>query len=122
MNKNDYLDAYLNGIADADIDRLMGSLAESYVMDDPANGLIPKAEMPGYINAFAEAVRTMRGGNDSAPILELSEKIVSDDGDGLTAMVWWQVPGTPMEGGGWIKIGADGVVSERLTYYAKPGD
>ena len=122
MTKNEYLDAYLTGFAHRDTDRLMSSLADSYVLDDPANGRIPKADMPTFISTFIDAVKEMRAGDDSSPILDIDEKVVRDEGDIMSAMIWWKIPGTPMEGGGWIKVGDDGVQSERLTYYTKPAD
>ena len=122
MKKNEYLNAYLNSWVGCDKDQLIKSLAESYEMDDPAAGHIPKPDMPGYMDSFKGAIEEMRGGDDSAPFIELSEKVVRDDADTMTAMIYWTVPGTPMEGGGWIKVGDDGVQSERLTSYTKPAE
>ncbi len=37
----------------------------------------------------------------------------------VTAWCWWEVPGTELRGGGLIKVGAEGVHSEVITYYTK---
>ena len=55
-------------------------------MDDPAAGRIPKPDMPGYMDSFKGAIKEMRSGDDSSPFIELSEKVVRDDADTMTAM------------------------------------
>ena len=53
------------------------------------------------------------------PFIELSEIVTQEEGGILTAWAWWVVPGTPIEGSGLIKVGPNGVLSERLTFYTK---
>lgn len=119
MNREDYLTAYTEGFANRDIDGLFGSLADSYVMDDPNAGKIPKAGMKDYTAGFCAAVDGMRAADDSSPMLAITVELSRDDGDETTVLVWWNVPNTPMEGAGIIKVGDDGVRSERLAYHAK---
>jgi hypothetical protein len=35
----------------------------------------------------------------------------------LTAWCWWKILGTDIQGSGLIKVGAEGILSERITYY-----
>jgi hypothetical protein len=51
--------------------------------------------------------------------MELSEGVSHEKEDGLTAWCWWAIPGTEMEGSRLIKVGPEGVRSERITYYTK---
>ena len=62
MKKNEYLNAYLNSWVGCDKDQLIKSLAESYEMDDPAAGHIPKPDMPGYMDSFKLAHAPPVGG------------------------------------------------------------
>ena len=119
MNRQEFLKAYTDGMANLDVDMVMGSLADSYVMDDPNAGKIPKAAMKDYVAGFGAAVEGMRAASDSAPMLVINEEMTRDDGEQTTVLVWWNVPNTPMEGAGHIIVGDDGVRSERLSYYAK---
>ena len=55
----------------------------------------------------------------SPNLIELSEIVTQQVGEILTAWAWWVVPGTPIQGAGLIKIGPNGVLFERLTFYTK---
>ena len=119
MTRQEYLTAYTDGFANRDIDTLLSSLADGYVMDDPNAGKIPKSDMQDYMTGFSVAVDGMRGADDASPLLVINEELTRDDGAETTVLVVWNVPNTPMEGAGLIIVGDDGVRSERLTYYAK---
>ena len=51
--------------------------------------------------------------------MELTEVTTNEDGGLLTAWCWWSIPGTALQGAGLIKVGDDGVRSEKLAYYTK---
>jgi hypothetical protein len=51
--------------------------------------------------------------------MELSEVVSHEEEDGLTAWCWWAIPGTELKGSGLIKVGPEGVRSERLAYFTK---
>ena len=99
----------------------MSSLADEYVMDDPAvEGPVSKAGFRDYFNQTKETAASMGGGGD--PFMEITEIVTSESDGILTAWAWWEMLGTPMKGGGSIKITENGVISERLTFYTKPGE
>ena len=66
-----------------------------------------------------ETVRSILGGDLPEPFLELSDVITQENDGETTAWAWWVVPGTELKGRGLIKVGADGVRSEVITYYTK---
>jgi hypothetical protein len=59
----------------------------------------------------------IHGGQSAEQLIEVSEIVAGEEGGVLTAWCWWSVPGTELQGGGLIKVGDDGVLSERVTYY-----
>ncbi len=116
----DHLGLYAKGWTEGDVDTILQSLADEYVMDDPNSGRITKAAFADYFNGFKAQMDNLR--DKSRPFLEVSE-LMTQEADGLlTAWVWWAVPGTPVQGSGLIKVGTHGVVSERLTFYTKLPD
>ncbi len=114
-----HLAAYSEGWINGDVDTVVPSLAEEYLLDDPHFGRIAKAGMPAYFEQLNAAVRDLRGGAEVSPVMRIGEVVTRDEGDLLTVWLWWAVPGTALEGAGLIKIAAAGVVSERLTYFTK---
>ncbi len=114
-----HLAAYSEGWINGDVDTVVPSLAEEYLLDDPHFGRIAKAGMPAYFEQLNAAVRDLRGGAEVSPVMRIGEVVTRDEGDLLTVWLWWAVPGTALEGAGLIKIATAGVVSERLTYFTK---
>ncbi len=114
-----HLAAYSEGWINGDVDTVVPSLAEEYLLDDPHFGRIAKAGMPAYFEQLNAAVRDLRGGAEVSPVMRIGEVVTRDEGDLLTVWLWWAVPGTALEGAGLIKIAAAGAVSERLTYFTK---
>jgi hypothetical protein len=119
MDASDYLAKYAEGWSNGDVDTVMGTLADDYLMHDPNAGEITKSGFEAYMNGTKEAAAAASGGASNGPLMELSE-VVTQERDGvLTAWCWWEIPGTPMKGGGLIKATSSGVTSERLTYFTK---
>ncbi len=119
MSAADHLGAYADGWTNGDADKIIGSLADSYVLDDPNEGKITKAEFANYFAGMKEAVASMRGGYDAGSFMELTEVTTNEDGGVVTAWCWWSIPGTALQGAGLIKVGDDGVRSEKLALYTK---
>ena len=66
-----------------------------------------------------ETVTSLGEGTLPEPFMELSEVVTEEKEGVLTAWCWWAVPGTQSKGSGLIKVGAEGVESEVLTYYTR---
>jgi hypothetical protein len=119
MSAADHLGAYAEGWCNGDADKIIGSLSDEYVMDDPNHGKVAKADFAGYMAGMKEAIASLRGEGYTGAFMELSEVTTREDGGVLTVWCWWSVPGTPLQGAGLIKVGDGGVQSERLAYYTK---
>ena len=102
----------------SDAQIILGSLAENYQLDDPNAGAINKQGFADYLAGMKQVVEGIRGKTDD-PLLDLTEIVTQEEGGILTAWDWWTVPGTPIQGSGLIKVGDQGVISERLCYYTK---
>lgn len=118
MATSDYLNQYAEGWTKGDPAILVGSLAESYQLDDPQNGMIPKGGMTEYLAGMWEMVEGIRGKTND-PLLEITEVVTQEEEGTLKAWCWWVVPGTPIQGSGLIRVGDQGVLSERLCFYTK---
>ncbi len=118
MARADFLQQYAEGWSKGDANILVESLDDSYQLDDPNSGSIPKTGISGYLAGLVELVDNIRGSSGQQPFMELTEVVTSEEGNLLTAWTWWSIPNTSIQGAGLIKVGDNGVVSERLAYYA----
>ncbi len=119
MSAQDHLNRYADGWSKGDLEIILSSVSNDYVFDDPNAGQITKEKLPTYMGQLKEIVSSLRGAESETQLMELSEVVSQEEGDGLTAWCWWEIPGTEMKGSGLIKVGPEGVRSERLTYYTK---
>ena len=119
MSAVDHLGAYAHGWTNGDANKIIGSLSDWYVLDDPNEGKITKPDIANHLVAMKEAVASIRGEDYAGSFMELTEVTTREDSGVLTAWCWWSIPGTALQGTGLIKVGEDGVRSERLAYYTK---
>ena len=119
MSAKDYLGRYADGWSKGDPEIILSSVSSDFVLDDPNEGQITKEQLPTYMGQLKEIVSSLRGTDSETQFMELSEVVTQEEGDGLTAWCWWEIPGTELKGSGLIKVGPEGVRSERLTYYTK---
>jgi hypothetical protein len=122
MGAADHLGTYAEGWTKGDAGTILKAVSDDYTFDDPNAGKIAKSEFAGYLSGLKETVRSLRGGNLPDPFMTLTEVVTHEEKGVLTAWCWWAIPGTSIKGSGLIKIGAQGVRSEVITYYSKlPG-
>lgn len=119
MTARKHLESYLKGLSANDPALFLPATAEGYYMDDPNSTRIPKENLVAFMNGFAGLVASIRGADSPLPLLEIADQVTVESGAEVTSWFWWSVPGTPIQGGGLVKAGPDGVRSETLTYYAK---
>ncbi len=122
MNAGEKLGRYAEGWTKGDAEMILSVASESFVFDDPNAGAIARKDFAEYLSGLREVVTAIRGADLGPSFMELSE-VVTQEADGeLSASCWWVIPGTELQGSGLIKVGSDGVKSERIAYYAKlPG-
>ncbi len=122
MGAAEHLGTYAQGWINGDADTILRAVSDGYTFDDPNSGAIPREEFARYLAQLKETVKALRGGNLPTPFMELSEVLTQENEGVITAWCWWAIPGTSIKGSGLIKVGADGVRSEVITYYSKlPG-
>ena len=118
MAAGDYLNQYAEGWTKGDAQIIAGSLADNYQLDDPNAGKIDKQGFAEYLAGMWQSVEGIRG-KTSDSLIELTEIVTQEEQGVLTAWAWWTVPGTPLQGSALIKVGDQGVISERLCYFTK---
>ena len=119
MNAADYLGQYAEGWTTGDVKTILGAVTDNYIFDDPNAGKVAKTEFAEYLEGMKNTARSLLGGNLPQPFLAISEVVTQENEGLIDAWVWWEVPGTGIQGGGLIKVGDDGVKSEVITYYTK---
>ncbi len=119
MSAADHLGVYTDGWTNGDADKIIGALSDDFMLDDPNEGRFGKADITKYLAGLKEAIASVRGKDYSGPLMELTEITTRENGDVLTALCWWSIPGTTLRGAGVIEVGDEGVQSERLAYYSK---
>ncbi len=119
MSAGDKLGRYAEGWTKGDAEIILAAASETFTFDDPNAGVIAREDFAEYLAGLREVVTAARGSEPGQTFMELTE-VLTQEADGvLTASCWWAIPGTDMQGGGLIKIGSNGVDSERITYYTK---
>ena len=122
MNAADYLGRYAEGWTKGDAETILSAASESFTFDDPNAGVIARGDFAAYMAGLGETLAAARGGASGDPFMEISE-VVTHEADGiLTAPCWWAYTGTDIQGTGLIKVGSNGVLSERIAYYTKLPD
>jgi hypothetical protein len=119
MNAGDKLGRYAEGWTKGDAEMILSAASESFIFDDPNAGAIAREDFAEYLAGLREVVAAARGTGSSETFMEISEVVTQETDGGLTASCWWAIPGTDLQGGGLIKVGNDGVKSERIAYYTK---
>jgi hypothetical protein len=121
MSTADYLGKYAEGWTKGDAEAILKAVSDDYTFDDPNVGKITKSDFSNYLAGLRESARSKQSGRLPTSFMELSEVVTQEKDGVMTAWCWWSIPGTTMKGSGLIKVGATGVRSEVITYYAKPG-
>jgi len=119
MNAGDYLGRYAEGWTKGDAEIILSAASGSFTFDDPNAGTIARENFTEYLGGLRDVAAAARGGEVGEIFMELTEVLTQETDGVLSASCWWAIPGTDLQGGGLIKIGSDGVDSERITYYTK---
>ena len=119
MAVSDYIGAYAEGWTEGDASKIIGATAPNYVFDDPNAGQISRSAFAAYFQELSSALDELRGGARQGNFLDLSEVVIQETDDGATVWCWWEAPGTGVGGSGLIKVGPNGVTSEKIAYYSK---
>ena len=100
-----------------DGEKLLASITDDFVFDDPADPApITKETLVAYMPCWPEKAAALGASFD----FEMTEKVVEDRAGILTEWYWWRLIGTTVEGTAVILTSDQGVMSERLTYFRAP--
>ena len=118
MSKRSDLRAqYIEGWETVDALKLVSSVTDDFVFDDPAEPRpITKAELADYMPIWPAKAKAL----GTAFEFDIVDKVVQDRQGVLLEWYWWRLMGTDVEGAAVIKTTDAGVVSERLSYYRTP--
>lgn len=119
MTISDFIGAYAEGWTIGDPAKIIGATAPEYVFDDPNAGEIRRDAFDEYFQALSSTLKDLRQGAGGGNFLDLTEVVINETADGATVWCWWEAPGTGIGGSGLIKVGPQGVISEKITYYTK---
>ena len=108
---------YIQGWNTMDAGKLLSSITEDFVFDDPADPApITKAGLVDYMPVWPERAKALGGTFE----FHITDKIVQDQAGILLEWYWWQLIGIDVIGSAVIKTRDEGVFSERITYYKTP--
>ena len=119
MNAGDNLARYAEGWTKGDTEMILSAASESFTFDDPNAGTIVREDFAEYLTGLREVAAAAGGAKPGESFMEITEVVTQETDGGLAASCWWALPGTDIQGSGLIKVGADGVTSERIAYYTK---
>jgi len=108
---------YIEGWNTMDAEKLLTSITDGFVFDDPAEpGPITKETLLDYMPRWPEKAAAL----GAAFEFDIVDKVVQDKDGVLLEWYWWRLTGTDVEGSAVIKTTDEGVASERITYYKTP--
>ena len=108
---------YIEGWNTMDAEKLLASVTDGFVFDDPAEPEpITKAMLAAYLPRWPEKAEAL----GALFAFDIIDKVIEDKDGVLLEWYWWQLAGTGVEGSAVIKTTDDGVISERLTYFKTP--
>jgi hypothetical protein len=122
MTVRQIIDTYLRGWELGDGALSLSVTADSFCYDDPNTGRIPRHEFVQFVEDFKSAAVGMGGAVDAKPFLQYSDVLIKDDELPATVWCWWQAVGTGLQGCALVKVGAEGVLHEKIAYFSRLPD
>ncbi len=119
---NDFIDTYLKGWKLGDGELSLSATAEDFYYDDPNTGRIARHHFVEFVNDFKKAAVEMGAELNANPFLDYCDTVIKDDELPATVWCWWQARGTSLQGSAVIKVGEQGVLSERIAYFSRLPD
>jgi len=116
------IDTYLQGWERGDGAQSLGVTAPGFCYDDPNTGRIERDEFVQFVEDFKAAAVAMGGAENANPFLRYSDVVIKDDELPATVWCWWQAVGTGLQGCALVKVGAEGVLHEKIAYFSRLPD
>ena len=113
-----WLEMWLTGWRKGDAEMILRSVADDFVHDDPVDGRFRKPEFADYLDdMFSSEAPFITAAGDTV-FEEITDIVVREGIGELTAWGWWQTASA--EGAGLVRVGPNGVRSEKTAYYNRP--
>lgn len=122
MSVRQHIETYLKGWELGDGALSLSVTAQSFCYDDPNTGRIERDEFVQFVEDFKRAAVEMGGEKDATPFLQYSDVVIEDDELPATVWCWWQALGTELQGCALVKVGAEGVLHEKIAYFSRLPD
>jgi hypothetical protein len=108
---------YIEGWNSMDLEKLLTSITEDFLFDDPTDPeAVTKEMLPAYLPRWPEKAGALGARFD----FDIVDKVVQDRDGILLEWYWWRLTGTDVEGSAVIKTSDEGVIFEKLTYFKTP--
>ena len=108
---------FLEGWRTGDAEKILRSIADDFVYDDPVDGRMEGAAFAAYLQELFGTAGSPEDGAGGFGFEDITD-IVAQEKDGeLTAWGWWKTRSE--EGAGLVKVGPQGVRLEKTAYYAR---
>jgi hypothetical protein len=112
-----WLEMWLTGWRKGDAEMILRSVSDDFVHDDPVDGRFLKPEFAAYLDdMFSSEAPFITAGGDTV-FEEITDIVMREENGELTAWGWWQTASA--EGAGLVKVGPNGVRSEKTAYYSR---
>jgi hypothetical protein len=117
-----YIDTYLKGWERGDGALSLGATAPGFCYDDPNTGRIERDRFVQFVEDFKAAAVALGGARNANPFLRYSDVVIEDGELPATVWCWWQAVGTELQGCALVKVGAEGVLHEKIAYFSRLPD
>jgi hypothetical protein len=111
-----WLEMWLTGWRTGDAEMILRSVADDFVYDDPVDGLFRRAEFAAYLERMFAGEAPLVTSSGDTVFEEISDVVVHEQDGRLTAWAWWRT--ASVEGAGLVRVGRNGVLSEKTAYYS----
>ena len=119
MNHQKNIDQYLEGWRIGDPSLSYSVTGEKFTYDDPNTGIIQKSEFIEFFEDFKQGVAELKGEAITSPFLNYYDTIIDRSGPIWTVWCWWHAAGSDFQGCALIKVGGEGILSEKISYYTR---
>jgi len=113
---------YIEGWYEMDAGKLLSSVSDDFMFDDPAEPApATKETLIDYMASWDRRTKAAGMKDSGADQWLLTDYTRVDENGVLTDWAQWEIIGTPLRGMELVKTRDDGVFLERICYFTRPG-
>jgi hypothetical protein len=111
---------FLEGWRTGDAGKILRSIADDFVYDDPVDGRLEGAPFAVCLPELFGTAGSPEDGAGGFGFEDVADVVAQEEDGELTAWGWWKT--VSEEGAGLVKVGSQGVRLEKTDYYRHPDD